>query len=155
MKLKNFLLIAFAAIVAVACDPKPESTEVPYTELKHYFFRNDAEIPANPKIDTQEQFDNFFGMAAVMGADGRPTAVDFAKQFVIAVVLPVTNQETEIDDERLLYYKDLLGGTNLDFCYRVDRDEDTLSYSMQPIMLIAVDRQYEADNVYLQEVMDD
>lgn len=157
MKMKSLLftvLTAFATLTFLACDPKPESKEVPYTELERYFFRNDATIPTNPKIDTREQFDSLFGMAAVMGANGRPTEVDFTKQFVIAVVLPVTNQATELDGERLLWFKDLLGGTNLDFQYSIDRDEDTLSYSMQPILLIAVDRQYDAEKVYLSEVED-
>ena len=146
------MAIAFAV---ASCDPKPEAKEVPYTKLERYFFRNDAEIPTNPKIDTREQFDNLFGMAAVMGPNGRPTEVDFTKQFVIAVVLPITNQAVEIEAERLLYYKDLLGGTNLDFQYSIDRDEEERSFSIQPLLLIAVDRQYEAENVYLSEVVDD
>jgi len=152
MRLKSLFFVTLAAVLVAACDPAPKREEVPYITLEHYFFRNDAQIPTNPKIDTREQFDSLFGMAAVMGQGGLPTAVDFTKQFVIAVVLPVTNQETEIDDERLLYYKDLLGGTNLDFYYSIDRDEDTLSYSMQPILLIAVDRQYDVDKVYLNEM---
>ena len=145
--------MALAAVLVVACDPMPKQEEVPYTELKSYFFKNNAEIPTNPKINTREQFDSLFGMATVMG--GKPTPVDFDKQFVIAVISPVTNQATELDDERLVYWKDLLGGANLEFHYSIDRDEDTLSYSMQPILLIAVDRRYEAEKVYLREVSDD
>ena len=147
--------MTFAAFVLVACDPMPKHEEVPYTKLERYFFKNNAEIPTNPKIDTREQFDSLFGMATVMGPNGRPTEVDFTKQFVIAVVLPVTNQATELDDERLVYWKDLLNSTNLEFHYSIDRDEDTLSWSMQPILLIAVDRQYDAEKVYIREVNDD
>ena len=147
--------MALGAFSLLACDPMPKHEEVPYTKLERYFFKNNAEIPTNPKIDTREQFDSLFGMAAVMGPNGRPTEIDFTKQFVIAVVHPVTNQATELDDKRLLYYKDLLGGTNLDFCYSIDQDEDTLSFSMQPILLIAVDRQYDAEKVYIREVNDD
>ena len=147
----SFTLLALFLMTLVACDPKPRETEVPYTELKNYFFRNDAEIPANPKIETREQFDSLFGMATVMGTEGQSTDVDFERQFVIAVVLPVTNQHTELDDERLFAWKDLLGHSNLQFDYSVNRGDDTLSYTMQPVLLIAVDRQYDADNISLCE----
>ena len=147
--------MVLVAFVLLACDPAPKHEEVPYTKLERYFFKNNAEIPTNPKIDTREQFDSLFGMATVMGPNGRPTEVDFTKQFVIAVVLPVTNQETEIDGERLMSWNDLLGGLNLEFQYSIDRDEDTLSFSMQPLMLIAVDRKYDCDKVYIREVLDD
>lgn len=142
-------------LVFAACDPQPKETEVPYTELKHYFFRNDAQIPSNPKIDTREQFDSLFGMAPLMGPEGRPTPVDFERQFVISVVSPVTNKPTELYDEHLYAYKDLLGGSHLDFWYSANRGSDTLSYTMQPILLIAVDRQHDAEHVSLCEVVDE
>lgn len=148
-------LLTLFLVTLVACDPKPQETEVPYTELKNYFFRNDAEIPANPKIETREKFDSLFGMATVMGTEGLPTDVDFERQFVIAVVLSVTNQQTELDGERLFAWKDLLGYSNLEFDYSVIRDSDTLSYTMQPVLLIAVDRRYDAENIYLHEVTDE
>lgn len=148
--LSGFLLVTFTA-----CDPQPKETEVPYTELKHYFFRNDAELPSNPRIDTQERFDSLFGMARVMGAEGQPTRVDFERQFVIAVVMPITNQQTELDDAHLYATHDLLGHSILRFKYSVHRDEDTLSYSMQPILLIAIDRQYDGERIDLCEVEDE
>lgn len=141
--------------VLAACDRKPVMTEVPYAELKNYFFRNDAQMPSNPKIDTQEQFDSLFGMAPLMGPEGRPTPVDFERQFVISVVSPVTNRQTELYAEHLYAYKDLLGGSHLDFQYSANRAADTLSYTMQPILLIAVDRQHDAEYVSLSEVVDE
>ena len=148
------ILLGVIFVTLAACDPKPKETEVPYTELKHYFLRNDAEIPTNPKIDTQEQFDSLFGMARVMGAEGQPTHVDFERQFVIAVVLPITNQQTELNNAHLYTTYDLLGHSILRLKYNVHRDEDTLSYSMQPILLIAVDRQHDAERIDLCEVED-
>ena len=158
MKVRNLfpmMLLALSLVAFAACDPKPIQTEVPYTQLQNYFFRNDAQIPANPKIDSQEQFDSLFGMAALMGPEGRPTPVDFERQFVISVVLPVTNQLTELNDEHLYAYKDLLGHSHLDFCYSAERGSDTLSYKMQPVLLIAVDRQYDAEKVSLSEVVNE
>lgn len=157
MKVRNLfpmMLLALSLVAFVACDPKPVQTEVPYTQLQNYFFRNDADLPTNPKIDTQERFDSLFGMARVMGAEGQPTRVDFESQFVIAVVMPITNQQTELDNAHLYATYDLLGHSILRFKYSVRRDEDTLSYSMQPILLIAVDRQYDAERIDLCEVED-
>ena len=150
----SILLSGLFLVTLAACDPQPKETEVPYTELKHYFFRNDAELPSNPRIDTQERFDSLFGMARVMGAEGQPTRVDFERQFVIAVVMPITNQQTELDDAHLYATHDLLGHSILRFKYSVHRDVDTLSYSMQPILLIAVDRQHDAERIDLCEVED-
>ena len=158
MKTRNLfslMSLGLFLLVFAACDRKPVMTEVPYTVLKHYFFRNDAQIPSNPKIDTQERFDSLFGMAPVMGADGKPTPVDFERQFVISVVLPVTNQQTELYGEHLYAYKDLLGKSNLYFWYSANRGSDTLSYTMQPILLIAVDRQHDAEYISLKEVVDE
>ena len=157
MKTSFFASVAMLAVALLfaSCDPKPVMTEVPYTKLQNYFFRNDAQIPTNPKIDTKEQFDSLFGMAPVMGADGKPTPVDFERQFVISVVLPVTNQQTELYGEHLYAYKDLLGKSNLYFWYSANRGSDTLSYTMQPILLIAVDRQHDAEYISLKEVVDE
>ncbi len=157
MKTSFFSSVAMLAVALLfaSCDPKPVMTEVPYTKLQNYFFRNDAQIPTNPKIDTKEQFDSLFGMAPVMGADGKPTPVDFERQFVISVVLPVTNQQTELYGEHLYAYKDLLGKSNLYFWYSANRGSDTLSYTMQPILLIAVDRQHDAEYISLKEVVDE
>ena len=155
MKTKNlFLMISILciAVFVAACDSKPMESEVPYTELKRYFFRNDAEMPTNPKIETRERFDSLFGVASVLG--GLPTEIDFARQFVIAVVLPATNKDTKIEGKSLLYRKDLLGKPELTFEYDVQRDEEPLSFTMQPILLIGVDRKYKADKVSVREIVD-
>ncbi len=64
------------------------STEVPYQEAKNYFVKNTygEEENANLKIETQELFDKIFGPAPVMGEGGKPTAIDFAKQYVVAYI---------------------------------------------------------------------
>ena len=151
----SLMSLGLFLLVLAACDSKPVMTEVPYTKLQNYFFRNDAQIPTNPKIDTQEQFDSLFGMATLMGPNGQPTPVDFERQFVVSVVLPVTNQQTELYGEHLYAYKDLLGKSNLYFWYSANRGSDTLSYTMQPILLIAVDRQHDAEYISLKEVVDE
>jgi len=122
---------------------------IPYIEADNYFFRNDATIPSNPKINTKEEFDALFGMARVMGDDGIPTPIDFNRQFVIAVVHPVTKGDVELDDERLLD-----DGQTLTFEYSVDQEDIERSFEIQPILLVIVDRKYERKNVVLKEVAD-
>ena len=105
------LLFAFAAMIvwtacgnkqaAVPTEGNEASDKVAFEVAKNYFFKNDQEIPASPKITTAEEFGKLFGMATTIGEDGKPTEIDFTKQFVLAIVLPVTNLATEITHNRL------------------------------------------------------
>ena len=103
---------------------------------KNYFFKNDQEIPASPKITTAEEFGKLFGMATTMGNDGKPTEIDFTKQFVLAIVLPVTNLSTEITPDRLEEKGDTL------FYFYDAKVGETQTYSTQPISLIILDKKY-------------
>ena len=85
----------------VSAESDEASNEVAFEVAKNYFFKNDQEIPASPKITTAEDFGKLFGMATTMGEEGKPTEIDFTKQFVLAIVLPVTNLATEINPTRL------------------------------------------------------
>ena len=117
--------------------------EVPFTVVRNYFFRNDAIIPKDAKITDKASFDRLFGAAVFMGKDGEPTKIDFGRQFVIAVVNPVTDISTELkplslakkDNELIFNYQEILG--------------EKQTWSMQPILLVLVDREYEAASVKL------
>lgn len=119
------------------------TSEVPFTELDHYFFMNGREIPQNPKIDTAEEFADLFGAAAVMGEGGQPTPVDWAHEFVIAVVYPVIDFAAEIAPESLV-----LTDGELVFTYTETMGEPQ-SWTMRPLLLVKVDRKYEAEIVRL------
>ena len=81
-----------------AVENNVENKEVAFGIAKNYFFKNDLDIlPASPKITTEENFNKLFGMATTMGKDGKPTSIDFSKQFVLVIVLPVTDIATEIN----------------------------------------------------------
>lgn len=109
--------------------------DVAYTEGRNYFVRNDVkEVPT--MITTQEQFERYFGMAAVMGKNGEPTAIDFAKQYVIAAVMPLTDIQTEMSVHSLKQK-----GDTIVFTYRVKRGEQQ-SYTMRPMLMIVVDNKY-------------
>jgi hypothetical protein len=131
--MKRILLFLAYVVALVACaGPK----DVPYTVLDHYFFKNGQEIPDDPKIDSEEEFSALFGMAAVMGKDGMPTPVDFSKEFVIAVVKPVTDQFTELSPVSLQ-----MSGGELVFTYSETTGE-RMTWSMQPLLLVKADRRY-------------
>ena len=140
------ILFAFAAmIVLAACENKrvsapaegdETSNEVDFEVAKNYFFKNNQEIPASPKITTAEEFGKLFGMATTMDKEGKPTEIDFTKQFVLAIVLPVTNLATEINPARLEEKGDTL------FYFYDAKVGEAQSYSTQPISLIILDKKY-------------
>ena len=133
------LLLLLAGIAALVSCKGP--MDVPYSELEHYFFKNGQAIPDNPKIDTEEAFASLFGMAPVMGEGGKPTPVDFGKEFVIAVVYPVTEYHTELDPESLR----LENGELVFTCDETVGEKQ--SWSMQPVLLVKVSRKYETETV--------
>ena len=133
------VLLFLASIMALVSCKGP--SDVPYTELDHYYFKNGQDIPGNPKIDTEEAFASLFGMAPVMGESGKPTPIDFSKEFVIAVVCPVTEYHTELDPESLR-----MENGELVFTY-TEAVGEKQSWSMQPILLVKVSRKYETETV--------
>ena len=133
------LLLLLAGIAALVSCKGP--MDVPYSELDHYFFKNGQAVPDNPKIDTEEAFASLFGMAPVMGEGGKPNPVDFGKEFVIAVVYPVTEYHTELDPESLR----LENGELVFTCDETVGEKQ--SWSMQPVLLVKVSRKYETETV--------
>lgn len=104
-----------------------------------YFLRNDVDTEDFPiQITSQEQLDQFFGMAAVMGENGKPTVIDFDKNFVIPVVYPETDQETSLVVERFWH----TAATELTLSVAAVRGEEHRSFTIRPIKLLIVDNYY-------------
>ena len=146
------VLLAFAVLLGlVACttnkatsaEKSVVSSEVPFTVAEHYFFNKGQDIPVNPKITSEELFKQLFGMATVMGENGKPTEIDFSKQFVLAVVLPVTDINTEINPIKV---EDK--GDTLFYHYDVKTGEKQ-SFSIQPLSIIILDKKYENKEIFL------
>jgi uncharacterized OB-fold protein len=110
-------------------------TSVPFTLLKNYFVKNDIQKLDNPKIETQEKFNEIFGMGATMGKEGKPTAMDFNKQYVIAVILPET--DTMITVELVSLTKEENGNIILTFKTEVGQKQ---SFTTRPNFGILVDK---------------
>ena len=142
--MKRILIILLAAMLA-ACGQKKD---VPFEVAHNYFVWNDVTEPIPAKIASQDEFECYFGMAAFMGKKGQPTPIDFETQFVIAVVLPETSHSTELRAESLSD-----DGQKLTFTYHVDVADKENTWTQVPVLLIAVDRQYERDIVELNNIV--
>lgn len=114
-------------------------TGIPYEVAKGYFLRNDADpsvVRENPKISDAQRFSELFGTATTMGRGGTPTAINFNRQYVIAVTEEPTDLAArlepvaleKVDNDILFTYNYIFGQPQ--------------SYTMQPVLLIVVDNQY-------------
>ena len=142
MFMKNTIIAFTMLLLLVACDSKGPK-EVPFTVAERYFFNNGQEIPSDPKITTEEAFKTFFGMATVMGEGGKPTPIDFDKQFVLAVVLPTTTISTDITPKKVEVTEDYIN-----YSYDIVCGKE-LSYTIQPVSIIILDKKYRDKQVNL------
>ena len=135
------IVAAVSALMLSACSEK-----VPYTVADHYFLKNDVTGEVPSKFSNRADFEKYFGMAAVMGVNGLPSPIDFDNQYVIAVTLPQTNTNTEISPVSLTRGKD----HKVVFKYKVELGDD-MSYSINPILVIIVNKEFDGDVVLKQE----
>jgi heat shock protein HslJ len=72
---------------------KSQAFNVVYSPLNGYFVKNTWNKNKTKilKFTSQAQLEKVFGMATVMGENGKPTPVDFTKSTVIALILPKTD----------------------------------------------------------------
>ena len=138
-------LFACAVVLLASCAGK--SDNIPFEQAKGYFLRNDVEADSVPsKITSQEQLLQLFGMATVMGEDGKPTAIDFDKSFVIPVIYPETDVETTIKVDGLVR----TASKEMTLSVSTVRGEEHESYTIRPVLLLVVDNLYRDDAVILQ-----
>ena len=75
----------------------PQLGRIEYQIINNYFVKNTVKKGQKSKIENQKEFDALFGAAATMGKDGKPTAIDFKKQSVIAIIGNTTNYNTSYE----------------------------------------------------------
>lgn len=137
-KIRLFVLAVLVAAMSIMPQQMAAAIrQVKTIELKNYFHNSGTPLPSSPLVTTQADFDHLFSPAAVMGNDGEPTAVNFRKQAVLAIVLPVTNRCTEISAVTVTE----VAKNRLRLAYTVHYGERQ-SYTTQPIRLLAVDGRY-------------
>ena len=123
------------------CNPikKVEAQAYPinYTELQNYFVQTNI-VPTKKVqkiiIDNEQHFKSVLGAAAVMGRNGQPTPVNFKTQYVLAIVLPETDRETQVIPAEISQT-----GNTVIVNYRVKKGKK-MSYTMVPFTAVAIDK---------------
>ncbi|MCD9855965.1 hypothetical protein LUD75_14660 [Epilithonimonas sp. JDS] len=143
--MKSIFLLALVSVISVSCSSaKPGDSvlnqEVPYKVAKNYFVKNniDAAID-NPKFENQQDFDQVFGMATTMGESGKPTAIDFSKEFAVAQIEDPSTQKVELKPISIRKNANIL-----EIKYRKIVGENQ-SYTSQPVMILIIDNKYNGD----------
>lgn len=110
---------------------------IPYSLMENYFYRNDVPLNENVILQSKAQLDSLFGMATVMGKGGQPTEIDFGKEVALAVVSPTTDHETKLEVDAIQQK-----GDSLIFSYREIISPEKLSYSIQPVLMVKIPKEY-------------
>lgn len=120
---------------------QPTETDVPFVVAQNYFVRNDYQDKElhSLKITTQADFDNVFGMAATMGANGQPTALDFSKQYVIACIAPTSDTIHSLEAGSLKK-----SGDTLTLTYK-QTDGEKRSFTSRYAILLIVGNEYQGE----------
>lgn len=142
--MKKIITFISSALFLVSCSTTSKMERVEYTIAHGYFVRNDAPVHAPLRYDNKEDFESVFGYAAVMGKDGRPTTIDFARQSVIAIIGGETNRPTEYIPMSLTLQADTLHLT-----YKSKKGAST-TYTMTPLLLLVVDKAKASSNIKLE-----
>jgi hypothetical protein len=155
-KMKNnaisFAIVA--SLILIACNATVDNkttnqenmilgkkADMPYKTANNYFVKNtykDGELE-NPKITTQADFENIFGMATTMGVNGKPTPIDFSKEYVIAIIGAITDNATTININNVNKIANIITVT-----YTETKGEKQ-SYTIRPFQLIIVNNQYQGE----------
>lgn len=120
----------------VAIENENKLFDIKFTLLKNYYVKNTFTKLDNPKIETAEKFNQVFGMATTMGKNGKPTTIDFSKQYIIAIIIPATEFSTSIDTISL--QKNNQNQIKLNYKLTIRQKQ---SFSIRPFLAIAVDKQ--------------
>jgi hypothetical protein len=155
MKTQLIHLLLLIVLCSAACRnnnkvvPQPksdsETTEmkidaIPFVLAQNYFVKNTVDSITNPKIETVEAFNTYFGAATTMGENGKPTAVNFEKEYAIALVLPLTDINTTIQPVSL----SKRNNNSVVLEYKVTSGNKQ-SFTSRPFLLLFVDKKYDGN----------
>ena len=132
---KIIFFLSIMAFLVVSCITN--SHTISYSEARNYFHVNDAPLPEQLKITTEEEFNKYFSPAAFMGKGGEVTPIDFTRSFVIAKVLPETYKKIDLIPLELRK----TGNNELELTYQLKTGK-MRSFSTQPMFILIVDKRY-------------
>lgn len=141
MKKLSGLLLALTLTFSCAEQKEKLQSEIPYMEAKNYFLKNNSNDSGNSfiKIESQEDFDKYFGAAATMSENGKPTGIDFSENYVIALTEKQTNKTTDIVVKEITKEDD-----NVKLTYSVKEGEEN-SYTIKPVKILIVSKKYDGN----------
>lgn len=135
--------MAVVTLLLSSCAVNLGGVAANYYRMNNYYVNNHIDNGTHKLvIHNQQDFDAVFGAGAVMGRNGQPTAINFARQFVIALILPETNRQTTIETAMLNRI-----GDRLYYSYIIEEGHAT-SYTMRPYTAVVVDRNEPSDVVF-------
>lgn len=139
---KTILFITAILIALVSCktDKPQQVASVELGKVEHYFTIVDSDKPEFLVLKSQEDFDKSFQVAKTM--TNSPTAIDFSKSFVGAIVLPASEYETNIELDTAY-----ITGKTLHIRYDVNKGEEQRSFSSKAQVAFTVDSSLAADSV--------
>jgi ecotin len=114
---------------------QPQLGKIEYQNIKNYFVKNTVKKEQKRKIENQKEFDALFGTAAIMGAEGKPSPIDFKRQNVIAIIGKTSNYNTSYEitgvamgamGAVVVSYKTIKG--------------TKMSYSIRPFTAVTIDK---------------
>lgn len=145
------LLFAFSCQVSKNINPSFSKTttveKVPYRIANNYFVKSSLNFPeiTTLKISTEDEFEKYFGKAYYMGNNGTPTKIDFGQEFVLAVIHPETDLETNIEINKIEKID-----KNLKFYYTVkQRNKNT--YTTKPVLIAVIKDFYQVKVDFIKE----
>ena len=134
--MKKILFILLAVIGLVSCKKTPDTVAVPFETVQHYFSITTVTSPTSHKIMDQATFESLFDAGFTM--DSQQAPLDFSKEFVIAIVYPVTDVQTKLAPVSLMKENN-----SLVYTYSVTKGQK-MSSTSRPSLLIRVDKKYDA-----------
>ena len=132
---KTVFFLSMMAFLVISCITNSHS--ISYSEARNYFHVNDAPLPSQLKITTEEEFNKHFSPAAFMGKGGEVTPIDFTRSFVIAKVLPETYKRVDLIPLKLRK----TCKAELELTYQL-KTGNLRSFSTQPMFILIVDKRY-------------
>lgn len=123
------------------------SRNIPFRLANNYFIQNSVKTIGSPKITSQNEFDQIFGSAAVMAKNGRPTPIDFKKQYVIVAAKPESDHSIEM--KALSLHQNKAGQLVFEYQTTIGPKQ---SYTIRPFLLVVVDKKY-TGKVQLREIL--
>lgn len=118
---------------------------IPYTLANNYFVKNNFKIDSflSLKITNKSDFDAIFGMATTMGESGKPTPIDFSKQYVIALIGKETDYSTSFFVNSL---KEINNQIEVSYKETVSTQQQT--YAIIPFTILLVNNTYNKQLVF-------